>query len=418
MSSTILDKPQRSRRRQLAGVCVGLLLLLLVGWTVRGAWSAPSEEHLRLQCREALEAARWMQLAGLAKELTERHPSAGDGWVWRAQAARRAGNLQEAAEFLTRVPVDDPMARTAESALFDVYFGPFNQPEAAARLARAILEHDPKSVLAWQRLIFFEALSLQREAMIVDARRAIELECESPEVYIYLFFADAPRFTNGVELNRRWLEGDPTSEKFIVAHAIHLATTLEGGAPRDDIEAVRAIRQMADRKEAFLKDLLRRFPDNLEVLAWHLTHAIDRGDVDAVESLLAELPSSADNDNRFWRWAGWAHAQRGRREKAEAAYARALELHPLDWETRHFLAELNRRRQNYAEVDRLQQLVERAHDLRRRLEKIPNVRSAEPGLLNDLADYGAGCGDHQFAEGLRRQMALITTPPTPGAHAP
>ncbi|MFN0052840.1 MAG: tetratricopeptide repeat protein [Planctomycetales bacterium] len=387
-------------------IAVAITLLALCGliWVGRARWRTATLDSLRAKTRAAVAAGRWAEAAAPAQRLTELSPDDGEAWLLRARVARQQGDLEASADALRHVGPDGPHARTARVALVELQFGPLNLPRQGAATCRELLRADPRMELPHQRLIFFYALSLQRESLVHQARQAIDLECEPLEAYVYLFFTDFLHFSNGVELNRRWLAADPTSELFTVARAVHLATDLEGGVPRDDVEVVRAIRRMASDRQQILGELLEKYPRNLELLAWHLEQGVERGDLDRVEQLLAGGPGEMDRDHRFWRVAGWAHLQRNARDQAEAAFQRALRLHPLDWGTRHLQAELRRLERRFDEVERLRRLVERAHELRRALESLPNVRSADGALLCRLADYAADCGDEQFAQGLRRRL--------------
>lgn len=393
---------------RLRAVTAGVVLAAVTasaGWWAWRRWQDESRAELRHAARQAAEARRWEELAAGARRLTQADPHDGQAWLWRAQAARGLRDYAQSAKYLQQIPRGEPHERTAQQALVAVDFGELNQPLAGARVCEEMLADDPRSELAHQRLIFFYALTLQRQPLARLARRAIELHCEPLEAYVYLFFLDSLHFTNGSELNRRWLAGAPGSELFTAAHAVHLANTLEGGAPRDDIEVVRSVRRLAAGKAQALAELLQRFPDNLELLAWHLEQAFEAGDVDRAIELLAALPASADGDNRCWRYAGWVHTQRDEFEQADADYARALRVNPLDHETRHLLADLRRRQRRFDEVATLEGLAQEARRLRRALEHLPDVRSAGHELLGELADYADRCGDATCSRGLRRRIA-------------
>ncbi len=399
---TVAPGSRRGLRTVMGGGVVALIGL--IGWWSLMALRTPQPAALRREAEHAAARGRWQEAGELSRRLNVLDPHNGPAWLMQARAAQQQGDMAEAARILAVVPADTEQRATADLALLELQLGPLNSPLAAEQTCRAMLQRDPKSAVAHQRLIFLYAITLRRQELIQQARRAMDLECEPIEAYVYLFFADSQHFSNGTELNRRWRAANSNAELFMVAEAVSMATALEGGAPRDDIEVVRRIRKMADDKDQFLAELFARYPQNLELLAWHLDRAVARGDVNGAVALLRKLPPAADDDNRFWRFAGWTHVQLGREERALASYQHALELHPLDWNTRHFLAALRRQRREFDEVHRLEQLVQAAHALRRALDVLPNARAAPPVLLEQLADYAGQCGDDQFARALRRHL--------------
>jgi tetratricopeptide (TPR) repeat protein len=373
-----------------------------LGWQ---HYSTGLPARLREQSRTASERGRWEEAAAISARLIELNPGEADAWLARARALHELGDLAGSARALEDMPGQGAQKMTALLALAELQLGPQNAPQAAERTLLRLLEMDPSSAYAHQRLLSFYALTVQRQPLVRTAHLAMQQGCEPVETYLYLFLADELEFTNGVEVNRRWLAGDPSSELFRVAEAYHLARSLAGGAPSEDLALVRRIRELADNLDRNMQLLLDRYPANLELLAWHIERAIERGDIDRTVDLLARLPGDADDDNRFWRFSGWAKVRLGRVSEADADYARALQLNPLDWSTRNLLAGLRREQQRFADVDKLQQLVARARDLGREVKAQPDVRSVPVELLARMADYAAECGDDFFAQSLRRHLS-------------
>jgi tetratricopeptide (TPR) repeat protein len=211
-------------------------------------------------------------------------------------------------------------------------------------------------------------------------------------------------FANGAELNGHWLSGDPASELFEVAEAIFIAETLDASISMDDREAAQLAQRALAQKGPVLEELLRKYPHNLELLAYQLRDSMLIGNIDRAVELLAQAPADAEGDNRFWRVKGWIHAQRGELDEAERNYRQALELHPLDWGTRHLLAELLQRQQRFPEVAQLRDLVQRANELRRAIHLAPAASQVPPETMIDLADYARDSGETQMAVALRRRL--------------
>ena len=118
----------------------------------------------------------------------------------------------------------------------------------------------------------------------------------------------------------------------------------------------------------------------------------------------------AERDHRFWRFKGWVHSERNQADEAEKSFRRALELHPMDWSTRHMLAELLQKQQRFEEVKSLRELVRRANELRRTLQAIPNARHVTQEIMARLADYATDCGDKQLADVLPKRFRQRTKP--------
>jgi tetratricopeptide (TPR) repeat protein len=340
------------------------------------------------------QSRRWIHLA----------PQSGEAWVFLAEALQQQRKFEQAAACFEQVPAAAPEAESALLAKVDLEFGPLNRPRDGARTCELILQRNPQSLVAQQRLIFFLTMSLQRSRMIHQIREALRSGTEPRESYVYLFFADSLHFANGAELNGHWLTGDPASELFEVAEAIFIAETLDASISMDDREAAQLAQRALAQKGPVLEELLRKYPHNLELLAYQLRDSMLIGNIDRAVELLAQAPADAEGDNRFWRVKGWIHAQRGELDEAERNYRQALELHPLDWGTRHLLAELLQRQQRFPEVAQLRDLVQRANELRRAIHLAPAASQVPPETMIDLADYARDCGETQMATALRRRL--------------
>lgn len=379
-------------------VVIGVLLAVAaVVWQFRGA------NYAEL-CHQAVEQRQWKQLSRLSQAWSDAEPDDAESWMYRAEAARQQGDLVSTNDFLGKVPPTSPFGVRALEARIELQFGPLNQPLAAVESCQALLQCDPASKVAHQRLIFFFAFTLQRQKLIEEIREAVTLRCEPREAYGYLFMADSLVLSNAGSQNARWLESDPTSELFAIAQAVHIAETLEGQIPRDDPEILSTMKEAIERRDRTLQDLLQKYPHNLELLAFFLRQAVERGDVARVNELLFQSPAEAEFDNRFWRYRGWLLQSDNDFSEAESAYRQALKRHPLDWTTRHLLAGLMRRKGDLAEAGRLEQLVLRANQLRRQFQQQETMRKIPPPVLKELAEYAAQCQDPLVAESLRSQM--------------
>ncbi|TXT20617.1 MAG: Uncharacterized protein FD138_4185, partial [Planctomycetota bacterium] len=360
------------------------------------------------QCRLALRNRQWTELARLSQSWSEADPENAEAWLHRAEAAQQRRDFVAADEFLAKVrPTGEFGVRALETRI-GLQFGPLNQPLAAVESCLHLLECDANSKVAHQRLIFFYAFTLQRRKLIDEARLAIARESEPREAYGYLFLADALLLSNADSQNVRWLESDPSSELFAVARAVHIAETLEGQIPRDDPVLLANVKKDIERRDRTLQELLQKYPHNLELLAFHLRQAVERGEVARVQELLLQSPAEAEFDNRFWRFRGWLLENDNDLTEAETAYRQALKLHPLDWSTRHLLAALMRRKGELADAERLDQVVLHANQIRREFVQQPTMRAIPPSLLKELAEYAGECDDSLIAETLRAQLSRFS----------
>ncbi|MBW3599542.1 MAG: hypothetical protein KY475_20000, partial [Planctomycetes bacterium] len=374
-----------------AVVCLVSLAYLAYGWR--------RVSQLEIACKAAHEAREWAQLEVCATEWARWRPDQALPWIYAAEAANQQRDAVRTATYLYYLPDDDPRTPAALLELSHLQFGELNQPLAAAETCKRILRIQPDVSEAHRRLIFFYAMSRQREPMIAEARRAIAVGCETPETYMYLIGADWISFSNGYEINQRWLQSAPTNEHFVVAAAWHLLNTRALDAESEDPGAGAA------RFEQMMTALLQQFPRNQELLAYHLSLACLRGDRQRVAALLAQAPPSSESDSRFWRFKGWMHASRDELDAAEQAYRHALTLHPFDWQAQHDLAAIYRRKQDFPQVAKYQAAALLGKQIMRTSLRAPDTDSLPGELLQDMSRYAHMCGEDDVAARLEARLA-------------
>lgn len=339
-----------------------------------------------------------------AKQWTQISPSSGEPWMQLGKALARQRKFREAQECFRNVPAGLPQTEDAAISEIDLLFGPLNSPTKAAIVCEEVLEHNPRSRIGRQRLIFFLAMTLQRSELMRQIRTAIDQESEAIEAYVYLFMVDSLVFSNGIETNSRWLQGEPESELFEVAQAIFIAETLDFSISFDDLAAAEAARRDTARKESVMKSLLAKYPHNVELLAYETRKRIERGDVPGVVESLANSTVDCETDPRFWRFKGWVHKQRQELAECQASCRRAIELNPLDWVTRYMLSEVLQQDERFDEVKILREIAARGRNLQNSLRNAPSAREVPPKLLLDLAEFAEICGDEQVSRALRNRI--------------
>jgi tetratricopeptide (TPR) repeat protein len=321
--------------------------------------------------------------------------------LFRAEAAAGQKEYQAAADALFQVPKSDERALPAYMKGAEILLSQANRPLEGVEVLERLVQMEPRLAEAHRHLIQFSALTLQRQQLIQRVRTAIEHRREPPEAYVYLFLIDTLRLANGVEMNSKWLEAYPDHEVFLVARALHMdeVRVAERGSAVSPADL-----KSTSIRERLLSDLFRRFPHNRELLAHQIERALVVGDTVRVVELLKAAPPSIDTDNRFWRYKGHVHETRYELDQAEVAYRKALELSPLDWSTMNRLAQVERIRKRYTEVQRLQQLVQQADTLRENVRKYPAAEKVGRDWLTDLAGFAEEAGDHFLAAALKARL--------------
>ncbi len=393
------------KRLQLLVAAALLGLAGVAGWWLPNR--GPTLDQIREQAEAALMDRDWAKLAELSHQWTARMPQEATGWLYQAEALQQQGQYAEAVACLQKIPDTDPRATQARLGEIDLQFGPMNRPRVGAEVCERLLKVNPASPAARQRLTFFLAMTLQRTRLIREIRSSLD-RAEVREAYVYLFLADVLHFSNGAELNGQWLQGEPDSELYEVAQAMFIAEALDASISMDDREAAQLAQLATAKKGPLLDKLLKKYPHNVELLAYQLKQCLLTGKVDRAVELLAQAPAEAEQDNRFWRYKGWVHAQWDEAQAAEDEYRQALKLHPLDWSTRHLLADLLQQQGRPAEAKAQRDLVNRANALRRVIQGARNAREMPTEALQQLAHYARDCGDTQFAAALGKQLARFS----------
>lgn len=370
-------------------------------------WCSYRRNELSEQCRAARSRQRWDELQILADRWTVWDSQNGEAWMFRAQAASGRREWSEAASHFRRVSDTDARIIPAMIELSKLAFTHLNDPPTGVEACERILRNDPRAAGAHQQLIWFYAMTLQREKLLQQIRAAVEVQREPREAYVYFFLADTLRSDGAAKLNERWLEAAPDAELFLVARVLQLpdSETESPDTPSPTPVGSPLNSKSGRSKLELVDELLNRFPHNIELLAYKADDRVANGDIEGVAALMSQAPDVATRDSRFWRIRGWLHESNNELEEANTAYRRALELHAVDWNTMNRLAVVERRRQNIAEVQRLTKLVERANETRRILRKLPAVELVPPAILVELAKLYRESGERIVGPALERRLA-------------
>ena len=392
---------------------IGLSLIVgVVGWW---GWRNGCATFFRQGCLRAQADGDWEATEQQALLWASYAPGSAAPFVYAAEAALARQAMPRAAAYLDLVPNDDPAAVPALLERVDMLFADLADPFAAEQTCRRILAIDPTTGDAHQRLTFFYAVTLQRTLLANQARQAIQHGCELPEAYVYLVAADWITLSNIVRVNQPWQARWPDEELFLVAIARgEVSARGQDLSPENDEAAATGEHATAQEPIATMRTLRKRFPGNLELLAFALERAITAGDQEAVATLLAAVPKSGTQDNRFWRFKGWLHGVRQEFDEAHQAFHHALSLNPFDFLTRHYLADVARKRGETETASQLAVLARSGRQLRRTIMEQPEVRSMSLPVMQEIAEYIDACGEPTIAERLYsriEQMKLLQPAP-------
>ena len=383
-------------------------------------WYAKNKvQELEAICEQAREAEDWPRLEREALTWYQWQPEIAKPLMHAAAAAQQQGKMLDVCIYLSRLPDTDPESVNGLVTLSELEYSLYNRPTDALKTWQRVLAIDPGHIEVHRRLSFFYAMTRQRSEMIRESLRAIKEQSDVPTTYIYLFGADWMTFTNG-DINGRWLQNAADAEErelFEVAEAYHYTRTM-GFAEQDEANP-----EGRSKLEAQLVELLGKYKDNIELLAYHLELATYRGDIDNVLVLLENAPPSSVEDSRFWRYKGWVHEQRDEHDEALESYLKCLELHPYDFQTHHQLAGVYRRLRKPEKVAEHQTLAVLGNEIRRIAITMPDLENIPDAIIGMMAEYAELSGVDEVADRLKERLELmqsnaVTTPETPALVAP
>lgn len=373
------------------------ILLIPLGYLSYRSVRLYNLRSMAFEASELRNSGKWRTLEPLAVKWGQADPSTAIPWLYAAECAEKLGSPDRMAQYLEKIPGDDPRAPDLLLELATIYFGPLNKPQQGVKAVERAIELAPEHREARRRLIFYYGITMQREKVIEAAREAIRVGADSQETYVYLIGANWLSFSNAYELNGKWLQSDSNDEVFGIAEALHWRGATKNdpsvaALPEADRERIRKAEQVE-----MLKKYLVRFPKNSELLAFFLEESTVRGDIEEVEKLLEQVPASAANDNRFWHYKGWYHSNLSEWEEAEKCYRKALELHPYAWRSQFDLADVLRKSGQMDQVEKWTQLSLEGKDLQKTILQLPDVQSVPMEVFKRMQKYADESGDTPVA---------------------
>lgn len=398
-SDAVAPKVGTYRRGSLFAVAAALVMFvgLSCAWP---AWSWYRATSWRQDCQMARASGDWHKELASATAWGSWDPNCGEAWLFAAEAAENLENYREVATFLGRVPDQDPKALPSYVEKANLEWTVLNDPLEAERTSERILALDGRVVEVHSRLISFYGMTSQRIPMLRAIRRAMAAGAEPREAYTYLIMADHLTFTNGADLNARWLAGSPDEIRFKVGLGIHTAIGIEAAVDTrrtgDGIE-------WDEESKRQLQWFLEQIPHDTVLLAYMLHRAREAGDPEEVGRLLAKVREDGVDDHMIWVFRGWYHTYYGEETAAEDAFRQALRLHPLSPSAHHEYAEFLRKF-GRSGVEREQHLAAQGRQLRADLLRLPKATDLTSELFERIAAYARECGDEQVADALAKRL--------------
>lgn len=397
------DSASNPSRRRFQGAIVATVLVLAATAT---AWRVFRPRYVANSCRAAYEAAaqekQWATALEAAQRWAAVRPDSIEAWLNVAEAARQLQQWNVTADALARIPDHDPRALNALALRGDILLSELRRPTEAVENWQRMLRTAPAADLPHRRLVYVYAMTLQRTKLRDQIRLAIELECDHPEMYVYLMLIPSLQFSDGLIKCTDWLQGEPDNRTLRVAQAVHAART----AP-SDTQTLFETRGVMPGDRSLLKTCRETYPDDPELLAVYIDQAIYEDDVSAAEAMLRQVHPDADHDSRFWRYRAWVALMRRRPEQAAELCRTGLERNPLDWRVRHVLADAERLLGQGEAAGWESEIAARGKTLERALMELPNAAEIDDELLRDVSRFARDSGDELVAEGLERRLGLL-----------
>lgn len=362
------------------------VLACVSAWTYYARY-ALEVDSLRFEREES-----WGQLAQSSRELLRVFGPDRNAVLRGVLAAKHLRDPVVANEFITQLDVADPLNAELLSYLIDLRFGVLADPHGAAALCEKLLASGATNCEVRRKLLFYLAMTLQHSNLLTLSRDSETLKCGIAESYVYYFLADGLRLSNGISVTRAWLSGKLGDESLTSALAVHVARSLEGNVPAIEEAMATKVRSAQQGRLATIDSALTQFPRNTVLLAYAIGDAIENGDVERVARFLRNATPECDTDNRFWRYRGWFFMQGSNFDEALRSLDRAIELHPTDWTSRYYKAEVLRQWSDLNAADYEATMSTRGRHLERELIQQPDVMHVDPRLLLELSEYLKDCG--------------------------
>lgn len=360
-----------------------------------------SDDEFRILCKKLRENETWPELIECATEWSKTTEMPDEALLFLAEGEFELGNPLKAIECLLSVPEESSRCFPALIAACDLQFGELNRPLDGVVTLQRMISRNPSSISSRQRLIFFYAMTLQREKMLDAILDAIRARAEPPDVYAYLMIADELSFSNGFSKNSEWLKSDPDSELFSVARTVQLLNGLESSDSPENNQALTRCRETYE-------GLRKKYPQNFTLLEAAISRAASEFDLATVQELITQAPNP--KTSVILRWEGWLNFQNDEFEQSLAALQQSIEAFPLDWETWHQLSACKRRLGDTEGASSAAQIAIAGKAIRKTVLQLEDVSAIRPETLESIASFAASCGMDEVSLAILTRLRAGQTP--------
>lgn len=373
--------------------------LLFAYHPILGILRDRSDADFKHRCKIAAMTSDWTTLDSLSSRWMASNPESNDAVVFAAEAAVQLDELERSVELLDQVDNEYEGALQALAIRADILFSDLNRPLDAEATWQRILQIEESADVAHQRLIYYYAMTLQRQKMLKHIYRTMELGRESLESYSYLVMANSLNFSDGLRKLTLWRRAAANDESLEVAQAVYAAKkTADNGI------ATFGIQTIAPGDKTLLDNCLKKYPSNPEVLALKIEFAIFEGKTNDVIRLMTQASGSAEKDSRFWRYRGWLLAQQNLHEESAEALTHALKLNPFEWQARLLLADVYRKLGNSELTTFHAQLASQGKNLQEKIFERPTAKDIDEPLFREIHDYCRKMDASTVVEAIERRL--------------
>ncbi|MGB4709881.1 MAG: tetratricopeptide repeat protein [Fuerstiella sp.] len=387
LNVSIPDNKHPGAKRRARLIVAGIALLLGVSLACHWVTRTKTDEQYRIECKTLSDTSQWNKLEQLAREWTGVSAMPDEAYLYLAEAQFESGQTQQALETLVLVPAKSPRSFAALITACNLQFGELNRPMDGVETLKLMIKRKPTSISSRQRLIFFYAITLQRQEMLNAIYDAIEFRAEPPDAYVYLMLADHLSFTNGFARNSEWLESDPDSEVFQVARIVQLIDNIET-TENDHAKAV------LERYLQTFNELRQKHPQNTVLLVTAVERAAKQFNVSEVDTLIQQVPLE-QQDSVILRWKAWVQFQQDAFESCQELLHQSLSQYPLDWHTWHELSACRRRLGDIEGASQAAEIALIGKALRKEMLQLDDASAISTDTLRRLQQYAERCGEHR-----------------------
>ena len=397
---------KNSKQLQRRVICVVLIIVtactcIFVFTYGRSKWTERRRLQFHTACKSAIRGSDWKKLEIVSRGWLNWTPNDGDALVNCAEAARQLGQPEKAADFLGQVSDSYHGALEALAFRGELLFADLNLPYAAEETWQRMLSINRLATLPRQRLIYFYTMTLQRPRMLELIREGIRLGCEPPEAYAYLLLANNLNFTDGFLVSSKWRNNYPDDQRLEVVQAIYA-----GRNKYDGDEEIFEKSDVAPGDQKLIDACLIKYPNDLEVIAYHAEKMIYEGGAGEMVTLLKNAPPEAADDSRFWRFRGWLLNNQNRLAEAANAFSKSLELSSANWPARYEFANVLRLQGKTEEAARQSDIAIVGKRIERQLFESPDARIISRDLVREMVEYMDSIGESEAASAFRRRTGL------------